>query len=1164
MKPKFIHLCVQSDFSINSGLNKPSALVKQANILRMPALGITDYGNFYGIVKFYQSAMKYGIKPIFGVKFKLFSKFNIGELSEINILASNYIGYKNIILLISQAHNTKYKFSKYKEDIIISQEWLIRYREGLIILSAGCLGNIGKCIINKNYNMIEKFIDFYKKYFPREYYFEIHRNNKIYEEKYIKYIIKLSILHHIPIVATNNVCFINKNDFYAHKIRVCINQGVTLHSEKSDGNYSTEQYMKSEKQMFSLFSDIPESLKNSVEIAKRCNVIIPSGSYFIPSFPTKSVHVKNLLVQKSIQGMQEKLTLLYLNKKKRNRVFFKYQNRLLLELNIINKMNFSGYFLIVMEFIQWAKDNNIPVGPGRGSGAGSLVAFCLKITALDPLFFDLLFERFLNPKRSSMPDFDIDFCMEKRDLVIEHVINFYGKKKVAQIMTFGTMTARAVIRDVGRVLGYPYGFVNKISQLIPLDIGITLEKSLSEKFALLKLYNNNIEVRRLIDISKKLEGVIRNTGKHAGGIVIAPNILTNFTPIEHDDNGTPITQFDKYSINYIGLLKFDFLGLRTLTIINAAFISINKYLKKNNKKEINLDSINLDDKKSFMLLKKAETIGVFQLESYGMRDLILKLQPDSFEDIISLIALFRPGPLQSGMVDNFINRKKGKEPICYPDYKWQHDSLKPILQSTYGIILYQEQVMQIAQVLSGYSLSKADILQRAMSKKNTEEMLKQRNFFQNSAQKKGISYKLSSKIFDLLEKFSGYGFNKSHSAAYALISYQTLWLKSNYPSEFMISVMNADIDNTDKIKILIQECFRMQLKIIYPNINICKYFFTVNKNGDIVYGLGAIKGVGKSVVQTILEARNKVHIFNSIFDFCILVNSKCINKRVLEKLIFSGSFDVFQKNRSILIYLIPTLIKLSSQYNNCKDSNQLELFSPLIAEKKILQKIEKKVTFPPLTKKNQLDYEKDVLGFYLTGNPLEEYIDELNFYTNNIRIKNIYHYKKMKLIKFFGISSYVRFKSTKNNKNIVFLEVIDGSEKIEIIIFNKVIDKCRNILIKDNILIIQGYFVSHSYSKKLKFIASDIMDLNIARNKYVKKVILLIQENINYDGLLNDIKKLVKPFLGGTIPIYISYKHNNKIFNFKMHNKWNIKLNDLIINKLKLLLGEKSVYLYFQ
>ncbi|WP_029823709.1 DNA polymerase III subunit alpha, partial [Vibrio parahaemolyticus] len=677
---------------------------------------------------------------------------------------------------------------------VIDRAWLAEMSEGLIVLSGAKNGDIGKALLKGNRKLVESCVEFYKQHFPDRFYLELIRTGRPDEETYLHFAIDLAEQHDLPVVATNEVVFLSADLFDAHEIRVAIHDGYTLEDPRRPKNYSPQQYLRTEEEMCELFADIPEALENSVEIAKRCNVTVRLGEYFLPAFPTEGMEETEFLVMKSREGLEERLEFLFPDEEERKKRRPEYDERLQIELDVINQMGFPGYFLIVMEFIQWSKDNAIPVGPGRGSGAGSLVAYALKITDLDPLEYDLLFERFLNPERVSMPDFDVDFCMDKRDQVIDHVAEMYGRDAVSQIITFGTMAAKAVIRDVGRVLGHPFGFVDRISKLVPPDPGMTLEKAFKAEPALPELYEADEEVKELIDMCRLLEGCTRNAGKHAGGVVISPTTITDFAPIYADAEGHfPVTQFDKNDVETAGLVKFDFLGLRTLTIIDWALGLINPRLEKEGKPPVRIESIPLEDPASFRLLQNSETTAVFQLESRGMKELIKRLQPDCFEDIIALVALFRPGPLQSGMVDNFIDRKHGREAISYPDEKWQHESLKEILDPTYGIILYQEQVMQIAQVLSGYTLGGADMLRRAMGKKKPEEMAKQRATFEEGAVKNGVDGELAMKIFDLVEKFAGYGFNKSHSAAYALVSYQTLWLKTHYPAEFMAAVMTADM-----------------------------------------------------------------------------------------------------------------------------------------------------------------------------------------------------------------------------------------------------------------------------------------------------------------------------------------------------------------------------------
>ncbi|WP_343190450.1 DNA polymerase III subunit alpha [Buchnera aphidicola (Mollitrichosiphum nigrofasciatum)] len=1067
MQPKFIHLRVHSDYSLVEGLAKPCELLHHANTLNMPAIAITDYNNFYGVIKFYQAAYKYGIKPIIGIDVLCSSKIMKNENYKITLLAKNNTGYKNLIALISKSYIEKINNSQ----AIIKQNWLKKYHKGIIILSGGIFGDIGKSIIFNNDKNIILCLEFYKKYFANNFYIEITKTGRINELLYLNKVIKLSVLYNIPVVATNDVCFIRKNDFYAHKIRVAINQSCTLNSLHFVHNYSDQQYMRSELEMCAIFSDLPNSLQNSVEIAKRCNVNICLDQYFLPNFPTGIKNSYDFLKNKSKCGLKIRLKSLYPKKKKRISKSVKYFKRLYHELNVIKKMGFLDYFLIVMEFIQWAKNKNIPVGPGRGSGAGSLVAYALNITELDPITFKLLFERFLNPERVSMPDFDIDFCMEKRDKVIEHVVKRYGKKSVAQIITFGTMTAKAVIRDVGRVLGYPYGFINHISKLIPLDVGITLEKVLSLECAFTDLYYNDDEVKIIVNLAKQLEGVTRNVGKHAGGLVIAPTKIIDFVPVYCDDSGNnPVTQFDKSDIEKIGLVKFDFLGLRTLTIMHRTIKMINKKFKLSKKKKININSINLYDKNSFDLLRTGNTRGVFQLESLGIQDLIKRLQPDCFEDIVSLVALFRPGPLQSGMVDNFINRKNGREVIFYPDKKWQHRLLKPILQSTYGIILYQEQVMKIAQVLAGFTLGSADILRRAMSKKDIKDMNKQRLAFKTGAIRNGISSTFALKIFNLLNKFSGYGFNKSHSVAYALISYQTLWLKTHYPSQFLASVMTAEMDNKEKLIALVEEAHLFNIKIISPNINKSKYYFHVHDSGNIVYGLGAINGIGKNAIFYLIKERNINGKYINFYDILKRTDRAIITKNIFKKLIFSGAFDCLKLDRFFLKNNLEYFLNWSKQYWKNKLNKQVRLFIDENYELIELQYkfLNHKISWSNLEK---LYFEREALGFYLTGNPINEYFKKAFIYTKGLRIKHLNSSFCNKKICVFGIISSIKIKFIKDNKRIAILIINDHFDKLSVIIYDVLLNKIENILDKDNVIVIFGTLRMNKFINKFNLIA---------------------------------------------------------------------------------------------
>ncbi|ALD15197.1 DNA polymerase III subunit alpha [Buchnera aphidicola (Aphis glycines)] len=1151
--PKFVHLHVHSDYSMFDGLSKPENLVKKAVSLGMMALAITDFTNLYGVIKFYNSSHNLGLKPIIGATVKFISEFIKNDLVELTILAANQEGYKNLIALISRAYEKGYVNNKF---VTIKKKWLSENNTGLILLSGGCQGEIGKILLrNQSFSIISSCLKFYETYFPSSYYLELVRTGRQDEEKYLHLAVDLSYSQSIPVVATNDVCFLQESDFKIHKIRIAIHEGEILKNSKIQNNYSKHQFLKSEEEMFNLFSDIPEALINSVEIAKRCNVFISSGKYFLPQFITTRKSITDDLTIKAEKGLKQRLKICFDNVKIDKQVYLKYKSRLNMELKIINKMGFSGYFLIVMEFIQWAKKNNIPVGPGRGSGAGSLVAYALNITEIDPLSFNLLFERFLNPERISLPDFDIDFCMEKRDQVIEHVSNVYGRNAVAQIITFGTMTAKAVIRDVGRVLGYPYGFINNLSKLVPLDPGITLDEAFSKNSELHNLYKNDEDIKKLVDISKKLEGVNRNVGKHAGGVVIAPTKITDFCPLYYDENGkNPITQFDKDDIEYVGLLKFDFLGLRTLTTISCTVNMINSKLFQD-KKEIDIQSIPLNDKKCFDLLKECKTTAIFQLESYGMKDLIKRLQPDCFEDIIALLALFRPGPLQSGMVDNFINRKHGHERIAYPDDKWQHILLQPVLKSTYGIILYQEQVMQIAQILAGFTLAKADILRRAMSKKNPKDMAKQRKFFLEGSQKNGININLAIKIFDLLEKFSGYGFNKSHSVAYALISYQTMWLKAYYPSEFIASTMNSDIDNIEKIIILVHEAYNMQLKIIPPNINLSKYEFYVDNFNNIVYGLGAIKGIGENSIKNIVKEREKNGCFRDLFDLCKRSDPNKINRRILEKLIMSGSLDSINKNRNYLLHLIDDAIKIAKEHIRIKNNRQASLFGGFENQLNIIKKYNSSQL--SYSKQDQLNNEYAVLGFYLTSHPIDQYKVELKHYIHDLKKSMLQFTDKNQI--FFGVVISIKIKMTKNKNQIIIVVLDNYTSRLEIIIFKKVFDSFKNLIKLNEILIIRGAI---NPTKNFRIIAYNVMNLTLLREKYIRKLIIIFSEKKD-KCFLEKLYQLLKKQDKGNVFVDLFFQKQKYSLSLIKKINFNIKVSNEFLHELKFLVGSNNIKLKF-
>lgn len=1157
-EPRFIHLRVHSDYSMIDGLAKTGPLVKKAAKLGMPAIAVTDFTNLCGLVKFYGTAHGQGMKPIIGADFNVASEAMGDELSHITVLAADNEGYQNLTLLISHAYQRGYG----PAGPTIDRDWLVKHQQGIILLSGGRRGDVGKMLLRGNAALVADCLAFYQQHFADRYYLELIRTGRQDEETYLHAAVELAIANGIPVVATNEVCFLQESDFDAHEIRVAIHDGFTLDDPKRPRNYSPQQYMRTEEEMCELFSDIPEALENSVEIARRCNVTIRLGEYFLPQFPTGEMSTEDFLVMKSREGLEERLAFLFPDEKLRGEKRPEYDERLEIELNVINQMGFPGYFLIVMEFIQWSKDNEVPVGPGRGSGAGSLVAYALKITDLDPLEFDLLFERFLNPERVSMPDFDVDFCMEKRDLVIEHVTDMYGRQAVSQIITFGTMAAKAVIRDVGRVLGHPYGFVDRISKLVPPDPGMTLEKAFAAEPQLPEIYEADEEVKALIDMARKLEGVTRNAGKHAGGVVIAPTKITDFAPLYCDENGNhPVTQFDKNDVEYAGLVKFDFLGLRTLTIIDWALVMINARREKEGEPPIDIAVVPLEDKKSFDMLQRSETTAVFQLESRGMKDLIKRLKPDCFEDMIALVALFRPGPLQSGMVDNFIDRKHGREEISYPDIQWQHESLKPVLESTYGIILYQEQVMQIAQVLAGYSLGGADMLRRAMGKKNPVEMAKQRGGFEDGAKARGIDGELAIKIFDLVEKFAGYGFNKSHSAAYALVSYQTLWLKAHYPAEFMAAVMTADMDNTEKVVGLVDECWRMELKVLPPDINSGQYQFHVNENGEIVYGIGAIKGVGEGPIEAIIEARNEGGYFRELFDLCARTDTKKLNKRVLEKLIMSGAFDRLGPHRAALISALPDALKAADQHAKAEAIGQVDMFGVLTEAPEQVEKSYADVT--PWPEQIQLDGERETLGLYLTGHPINQYLKEIERYVGGQCLKDMHPTERGKMTTAAGLVVAARVMVTKRGNRIGLCTLDDRSGRLEVMLFTDALDKFQHMLEKDRILVVSGQVSFDDFNGGLKMMARDMMDIDEAREKYARGLAISLTDRQIDDQLLNRLRQSLEPHRSGTIPVHLYYQREDARAKLRFGATWRVSPSDRLLNDLRSLIGSEQVELEF-
>ena len=998
----YIPLHVHSDYSIMDGLESVEAIVKQAVKLKIPAIALTDLTNVCGYIKFYNACISNGIKPIMGADLVVEEPPRMGETPHtfrLTVIAMDRVGKQNLYDLLSNAwlRSDAGEFNAHTQ-----LEEFEKFNEGLIVLN-GFRGDIARFIADHQEKELNERLQFYLKNFGDRFCFEITRTGREGEISFENAVLNLCMQYGIAPVATNDTCFLygekdigkdGISDYQVHDVRVSIQHGVLRGNEEMKRLYSKEQYLKSPQEMRMLFHDIPEALLNTRMIAERCNVELELDKPRLPHYDTGSLSPADCLRQKAHEGLDERLAFLYPDEVEREKQRPRYEARLETELDVIIKMDFPGYFLIVMEFIQWSKDNGVPVGPGRGSGGGSLVAYALKITDFDPMAFDLLFERFLNPERVSMPDFDVDFCQRNREKTLEHVKTTYGLNAVSQIAAFGTMAPKAAIKDVGRALGMTYGAVDYVAKMLPAQPGLSFKAAMGfdkkgnpcESIApdFLNLYNqavtNDDKSRiELIHYAMRLEGVVKIIGKHAAGVVISPTRTAEFTPLMLDSDGNPITQFDKKDVEHAGLVKFDFLGLTTLTIIQDALDMINAKQKRLHLPPVDIHAIPYHDDESFKVLQQGETTAVFQLESDGMRKLIGQMKPDRFDDMIALVALYRPGPIKSGMVDHFVKRKHGEEEVSYPSPDFQDLDLKPILDSTYGVIVYQEQVMQIAQVLAGYSLGGADILRRAMGKKNPAEMAGQRSVFKEGAEKKGKDVDIAMKIFDQVEMFAEYGFNKSHSAAYALVAWWTLYLKVHYPAEFLAAMMTADRQHTEKLVSYIAECSRLNIKVNPPDVCVGKFDFTVDEDGSIIYGLGAIKGIGEELVAQIVEIRNQGETFNDYFDFIAKVGTSRLNKKSIEALIFSGALDRLAPSRALMHANIEKAITYANQIKKDNESQQGDLFAAF-DDFDDVQSSPEYDPCAPWPEKYVLNQEKQMLGLYLSGHPINAYKEELSRY----------------------------------------------------------------------------------------------------------------------------------------------------------------------------------------
>ena len=1154
----FVHLHLHTEFSLVDGIVRIKPLMEAIATDSMPAVALTDQSNQFATVKFYRAALARGIQPIFGSDVWLRDEADDSVLTRAVFLCQNQTGYRNLTELVSRS------YQEGQRNGVPGMEWawVAERSEGIIALSGGPDGQLWEPLKNRDIDAAREELAFWKTYFPDRFYLELQRLGRPGEQSFIESAVELSAAEGIPVVATNDVRFISPDDFDAHEARVCIHDGYTLNDSRRPRNYTAEQYLKTSAQMCELFDDIPEAIENTLEIARRCCVTLDLGHPVLPAFPIpEGMTTEEYFSEESRKGLKKRLEVLLPegceNREERAKA---YHERLEIELGVINQMGFPGYFLIVADFIQWAKDNQIPVGPGRGSGAGSLVAYALKITDLDPLEYDLLFERFLNPERVSMPDFDIDFCMDNRDEVIAYVSRTYGREKVSQIITYGSMAAKAVVRDVGRVLDHPYGFVDRIAKAVPFEIGMTLNKALDESEDLKKAYDEDDEVHSLIDLALKLEGISRNAGKHAGGVVIAPTRLTDFSALYCEEDGSNlVTQFDKDDVEAVGLVKFDFLGLRTLTIIDWAVKAVNRH-KADDEPMLDISRISLEDEATFTLLKDQQTTAVFQLESRGMKDLIKRLQPDVFEDIVALVALFRPGPLQSGMVDDFIARKHGRQKVEYP-----HPDLEPILKPTYGVILYQEQVMQIAQVLAGYTLGGADMLRRAMGKKKAEEMAKQREIFLEGATGRGVDKDVASYIFDLMEKFAGYGFNKSHSAAYALLSYQTAWLKAHHPADFMASVLSADMDNTDKVVTLIDDCRDIGIPVIPPDVNRSFYRFSSMADGAIIYGLGALKGVGEGAIENLIEEREANGPYDSLDDLCRRVNTQRTNRRVLEALIRAGALDTISPSRASAMTWLDDALQRAEQHHRDAAAGQFDMFGSAAT---VIEETARE-PLPEWDERHKLQQEKETLGLYLTGHPINRYLEELKIFTScrisDLNLDNAQQGRRgsEKNVVIAGLVIEIRTRNGRRGR-MAFVTLDDRSGRIEVAFFGDEYEKYANLIVKDRILVVGGTLAFDEYSGAFRLRCNELNDIEHARARYARFLEVKIERSHIGGDTGETMSQLLQPYREGRCPVVLNYGNGNARAEIRLSDEWRITPTDECLLRLEQWVGEGKVRIEYQ
>ena len=1157
--PRFVHLRLHSEYSITDGTvrldvgkNHDCPPVARALADGMPALALTDLSNLFGMVKFYTAARSRGLKPILGCDVFVANPNDPDRPWRMLLLCRSHQGYLQLCELLSRAQLAPRVRGRAEITRQMFDEIGV---DGLIALSGAGLGDVGEALAQGNGEQAATRARDWAKRFPDAFYLEVqrvHPRGQAQQEALVAATAELAATLDLPLVATHPIQFLDRDDFLAHEARMCIAEGYMLGDKRRPRPYTEEQYFKTQAEMGELFADLPEALENTVEIARRCNLSITLGKNYLPDFPTPpGVTLDDFLRQQAVAGLEKRLVLLFPDEAERERARPTYEARLRTETETIVQMGFPGYFLIVADFINWAKNNDVPVGPGRGSGAGSLVAFSLGITDLDPLRYALLFERFLNPERVSMPDFDIDFCQEKRGLVIDYVRDHYGHDAVSQIATFGTMSSKAVIRDVGRVLDMPYTLCDQLSKLIPLEANkpLSLAKAVEVEPQLKERIESEEEVRELFDLAERLEDLTRNVGMHAGGVLIAPGKLTDFCPLYSADAGvTVVSQYDKDDVEKVGLVKFDFLGLRNLTILKLAV----DYVEQLTGSRPPLETLAFDDPKAYQILKDANTTAIFQVESDGMKKLLKKLQPDRFEDIIAVLALYRPGPLGSGMVDDFILRKKGQQKIDY-----YHDDLKASLEPTYGVIVYQEQVMQISQIIGGYTLGGADMLRRAMGKKKPEEMAAHRATIAEGAKKKGYDPALAEHLFDLMTKFAEYGFNKSHTAAYAVVTYQTAWLKAHHCSAFMAATLSSDMDNTDTVKIFYDDALENRLKLLSPDVNASQYRFVPVDRSTIRYGLGAVKGTGEQAVNALIRARDEGGSFKDLFDFCLRVDKRMVNRRTIEALIRAGAFDSLDDHRARLMASVSIAMEAAEQAErNAMQASLFDIFDSSTQAEHGPQYCE----VPRWSEAQKLAEEKLALGFYFSGHPYHSFKTEVSRFAKK-PLDALEPRKEPQMLA--GLVVGVRTKITTRGK-MAFVLLDDGSSALEVSVFNEIFEAERSKIRDDEVLIVEGKVQKDDFAGegKIRVVAERLLTLAEARSRFARHLSLSLNgQTSGTQGRLaaQRLRTLLTPYMPGNCPVHLSYRNNEASGELVFGENSRVRLEDELLSALNEWLTQENV-----